>query len=219
MDQREKFIKDVRFGVFGISELCERYRVSRKTAYKWLGRFEGRAGLRDRNRAPNSCPHRIDRVVARTICDVRRAHSNWGPRKILQYMEPKYPMMILPAVSTAGDLLKRCGLVKKRRRNRKHLHPGVVPAVFRECGLPRAIRTDNGVPFARRGLHGLSQLNVWWIRLGIQHQRIEPALQPCFALAGERRLGDRAKFVVQFLKERAQLFTFEFVGQRLRDES
>lgn len=46
---------------------------------------------------------------------------------------------------------------------------------FHEFGLPLAIRTDNGVPFATTGIHGLSQLNVWWMRLGIQHQRIRPA--------------------------------------------
>ena len=45
---------------------------------------------------------------------------------------------------------------------------------FREYGLPHAIRTDNGVPFATTALHGLSDLNVWWMRLGIQHQRIHP---------------------------------------------
>jgi hypothetical protein len=41
--------------------------------------------------------------------------------------------------------------------------------------LPAAIRTDNGVPFATTGLHGLSLLSVWWIRLGIMPQRILPA--------------------------------------------
>lgn len=51
----------------------------------------------------------------------------------------------------------------------------VFERLFREYGLPRAIRTDNGVPFATTGIHGLSQLNVWWLRLGIQHQRILPA--------------------------------------------
>jgi len=51
----------------------------------------------------------------------------------------------------------------------------VFERAFREFGLPRAIRTDNGVPFANTGLHGLTQLNVWWLRLGIQHQRIHPA--------------------------------------------
>lgn len=45
---------------------------------------------------------------------------------------------------------------------------------FRAYGLPLAIRTDNGVPFATQALHGLSYLNVWWMRLGIQHQRIRP---------------------------------------------
>jgi transposase InsO family protein len=47
-------------------------------------------------------------------------------------------------------------------------------ATFREYGLPRAIRTDNGPPFATRGLGGLSQLAVWWMRLGIDLERIEP---------------------------------------------
>jgi hypothetical protein len=51
----------------------------------------------------------------------------------------------------------------------------VFERAFRSFGLPHAIRTDNGVPFATCGIHGLSQLNVWWMRLGIQHQRILPA--------------------------------------------
>ena len=51
----------------------------------------------------------------------------------------------------------------------------VFDRLFREYGLPNAIRTDNGVPFATTGIHGLSQLNVWWLRLGIQHQRTRPA--------------------------------------------
>ncbi len=50
----------------------------------------------------------------------------------------------------------------------------VFERLFRAHGLPDAIRTDNGVPFASAGMHGLSQLNVWWIQLGIQHERIQP---------------------------------------------
>jgi len=50
----------------------------------------------------------------------------------------------------------------------------VFEAAFRDYGLPRAIRTDNGVPFATQALHGLSLLSVWWMRLGIVHQRIHP---------------------------------------------
>ena len=46
---------------------------------------------------------------------------------------------------------------------------------FKDFGLPHAIRTDNGVPFASgNALFGLSKLAVWWLRLGIQIQRIKP---------------------------------------------
>lgn len=50
----------------------------------------------------------------------------------------------------------------------------VFQTVFRALGLPRAIRTDNGVPFVAHSLQGLSALNVWWLQLGIVHQRIRP---------------------------------------------
>jgi putative transposase len=46
--------------------------------------------------------------------------------------------------------------------------------LFREYGLPDAIRTDNGAPFATPAFCGLSKLSVWWITLGIRHQRIDP---------------------------------------------
>ena len=46
--------------------------------------------------------------------------------------------------------------------------------VFREYGLPQAIRTDNGAPFASLAVGGLSRLSAWWIRLGIRPERIEP---------------------------------------------
>jgi transposase InsO family protein len=51
---------------------------------------------------------------------------------------------------------------------------GVMEAAFREYGLPEALRTDNGEPFASIGIGGLSRLSVWWIRLGIRPERIEP---------------------------------------------
>lgn len=48
-------------------------------------------------------------------------------------------------------------------------------ALFKERGLPLAIRSDNGVPFASpNSLFGLSQLSVWWLRLGISIERIKP---------------------------------------------
>lgn len=50
----------------------------------------------------------------------------------------------------------------------------VFEAAFREHGMPEAIRTDNGAPFASRALGGLSWLSVWWVKLGITPERIAP---------------------------------------------
>ena len=51
----------------------------------------------------------------------------------------------------------------------------VFEQTFKEYGLPRAIRSDNGIPFASpNALFGLSKLSIWWLRLGIQIQRIKP---------------------------------------------
>src|SRR5271165_7117234 len=49
----------------------------------------------------------------------------------------------------------------------------IFEAVFRECGMPEAIRSDNGPPFASRAIAGLSRLAVWWMKLGIVPERIE----------------------------------------------
>ena len=51
----------------------------------------------------------------------------------------------------------------------------VFERAFKDFGLPRAIRTDNGIPFScPTALYGLSRLSVWWLRLGIDSERIKP---------------------------------------------
>lgn len=50
----------------------------------------------------------------------------------------------------------------------------VFEQAFREHGLPECILTDNGAPFASRGLAGLSKLSAWWVSLGIRPERIVP---------------------------------------------
>ena len=56
--------------------------------------------------------------------------------------------------------------------NRIYAQP-IFQRVFEAYGLPKTIRTDNGPPFANRGL-GISRLTAWWLKLGIRHERIEP---------------------------------------------
>lgn len=67
--------------------------------------------------------------------------------------------------------LLRCQAVEKTDATRVQ---AIFEAAFREYGLPDALRTDNGPPFASRALAGLSRLAVWLIKLGVVPERIEP---------------------------------------------
>lgn len=79
-----------------------------------------------------------------------------------------HPLTISDAYSR---YLLRCHHV--RQPDFTHVKP-VFDAAFMEYGLPVAIRTDNGAPFATTTVAGLSLLSIWWIKLGIIPERIEP---------------------------------------------
>src|SRR5262249_34523802 len=77
----------------------------------------------------------------------------------------------LTLTDAASRYLLRCVAVPKSDGVRVK---AVLEAAFREFGLPEAIRTDNGSPFASRAPAGLSRLSLWWIRLGMRPERIAP---------------------------------------------
>jgi transposase InsO family protein len=231
--ERMQFIAAYLEGNENFSELCERFGISRKQGYKWRQRYEmgGIEALKDRSRAPLNHPQAVAESIVRLIVEARKRHARWGPRKLLVILQRRYPTLSFPAASTVGELLKRQGLIaKRRRRHRSAPYPdrlggydgpnkvwcadfkGSFPVdgercspltvmdgfsryllcckaldsslseptrqsferVFREFGLPDAIRTDNGAPFSSLAPAGLSRLAVWWIRLGIRPERIMP---------------------------------------------
>jgi len=234
MDERLRFVGDSQSGDWTLTELCERYAISRKTGYKWLDRYRqcGAAGLAERSRAPHLHGRATPAHLVEAILGLRRERPSWGPRKLLAKLSTAAPDVAWPSPSTAGELLKRAGLVGDRRVRRRapprvgeltvpqhanHVwgvdHKGWVrlgdgsraepltitdgfsryalsvtatgstahdearplfERAFREHGLPEIIRSDNGPPFASVGVGGLSALSVWWIKLGIGHERIDP---------------------------------------------
>lgn len=234
MTERARFVALYEEGLYTMTELCQRFGIARKTGYKWLERCKeaGVEGLADRSRAPQHCPHRTSTAVETLLVREREKHPHWGPKKLVPYLRKQQPELALPAPSTAGEILKRRGLIAMRKRRRRPVHPGGSPLVaaapnevwsadfkgefptqsgtlcypltvsdghsrfllacralpatsqegvfpvftelFAAYGLPQAIRTDNGVPFATTALAGLSRLSVWWTKLGIVHQRIAP---------------------------------------------
>jgi transposase InsO family protein len=234
MDERVNFISDHRSGMWTMTELCERYEVSRQTGYKWLDRYrlEGAAGLMDRSHAPHVHGRATPQNVVDAIVELRRERPTWGPRKIIGKLEDRQPGIEWPSPSTAGEILKRANLIEKRRirgrapprlgqltqpQHANHVwgidHKGwirlgdgtrvepftvtdgfsrylirvaattstqyakcrpLMEQAFREYGLPEVIRSDNGPPFASTGITGLTAMSVWWIKLGIRHERIDP---------------------------------------------
>jgi len=77
------------------------------------------------------------------------------------------PLTITDACSR---YLLRCQAVEKADGERVQ---AIFEAAFREFGMPQAIRSDNGAPFASRAIAGLSRLAVWWMKLGIVPERIQ----------------------------------------------
>ena len=77
---------------------------------------------------------------------------------------------------TITDFASRYLIACEALHTTKELYAfAVFESVFKEFCLPRAIRTDNGVPFASpNSLFNLSKLSVWWLRLGIEIERIKP---------------------------------------------
>lgn len=122
MNLKMQFVADWLRGGYGVSDLARGYGISRKTAYKWIRRYqeEGAGGLQERSRAPHHCSHAVAEDVAEQIVAVKKDHPSFGPKKVLDRLRELEPAMALPADSTAGEILKAAGLVKKRRYKRPY---------------------------------------------------------------------------------------------------
>jgi transposase InsO family protein len=121
MSERVKFVAAYLEHEASFTDLCLDFGVSRKTGYKWLLRYEaeGVSALEERSRAPHSHPNAISADIVQSLVAIRRHHPRWGPRKVKVVLRRQRPRAILPAASTIGDILKRHGLVRPRRRVRR----------------------------------------------------------------------------------------------------
>jgi transposase InsO family protein len=92
-------------------ELCRRFGVSPKTAYKWIERFgrEGLSGLADRNRRPHASPERTVPDLEAAVVGLRMQHPAWGGRKIARRLFEMDGTVIAPSTVTA--ILHRYGLI------------------------------------------------------------------------------------------------------------
>jgi putative transposase len=234
MTERTKMIVEHEEGGYSIAALARRHGVSRKTAMKWIARFEQEqwSGLQERSRARHTQAHAFSHEVEQQVLMLKQQWPLWGAPKLRHKLLGLRDAQDCPGESTVGAILRRHGLTKPMKPRRikaptsgsdygnennqtwcadfkgwwrtgdgRRCDPLTITdassrylirclglsgstatamvqpifiAAFREYGLPQALRTDNGPPFASNGLCGLSRLSVWWLKLGIALERIDP---------------------------------------------
>jgi transposase InsO family protein len=121
VEQRYQAVMEVLSDGLTVTDVAERYGVSRQIVHRWIRRYEqsGLNGLADRSHRPKSCAHRIGPEVEASICELRRLHRDWGPRTLLVKLERR-GVTPLPSRSSIYRALVRNNLIEpKRRRQRK----------------------------------------------------------------------------------------------------
>ena len=131
MDQKIQFVSDYLRDTFNMTELCQRYGISRKTGYKWIDRYieNGPEALEELSRQPRSSPNKTPDEIEGLIVQTRKRHPTWGGKKLLDFLKPRYPNLNWPHRSTACDIVKRHGLVNTKPKRRKIGHPGKPSAI------------------------------------------------------------------------------------------
>ncbi|MEY4488321.1 MAG: hypothetical protein RIQ79_829 [Verrucomicrobiota bacterium] len=236
--QRREFLREFLKHKTPLAVLSRRWAISRKTAYKWIGRFMhgGQAALVDRSRVARALHNRPAPLWLARIRRWRASHPSWGSPKLRAALRRRFGGKGLPSEAAIGRWLKAWSLTaqphaqRRRRKGPSSQRPALTiplrchavwtadfkgwfktgdgvrvdpltvrdlfsrqflaidllqkPTVFQtqaafsrlfaRHGLPSVIRTDNGTPFGSSGALGLTRLSVWWLRLGIRVEFIEP---------------------------------------------
>lgn len=170
-----------------LSGLCRRYGISRKTGYKWLGRYRqvgSLADLRELSRRPHRSPHRTPERIELWVERIRLA-TGWGGRKISLVLAREG---IHLARSTVDQILKRRGLVGRVKRHRPALtrfersRPNELVQMDFKGQYPLA---NGGLCYPLSVLDDHSRFVLGLYALGSQHgQKVRRCLISCFKSYG-----------------------------------
>ena len=131
VSEREEFVRMAKLESSNVSVLCRRFGISRKTGYKWLGRYESGecAALRDRSRRPHTSPSKTCDAMEAAVLSVRTRHRAWGGRKIRRVLL-NAGHQEAPSAGTITAILHRHGLIDKSESSKhkawmrfEHAHP------------------------------------------------------------------------------------------------
>jgi transposase InsO family protein len=141
MSAKEGLIWNVNDGM-SVSAAAELHGVTRSCAYKWVSRYreDGAAGLQERARTPEHSPKRTVQPVVDELLNLKRKYPDFGPAKLAAMLEAEHGQHVV-AVSTAGEILSRHGLVTKRR-SRHHSAGRIEHSPFKVAGAADSMTTD-----------------------------------------------------------------------------
>jgi transposase len=120
MEQRYQAVLAVVQDGWKVVEVARRLGVTRQSVHTWIARYErgGLASLADRSHRPQSCPHQTLAETEALICELRREHPGWGPRRI-EHQLGRAGLDSVPSRSSIYRCLKRHGLIELRRRRKR----------------------------------------------------------------------------------------------------
>jgi transposase InsO family protein len=120
VEQRYTAITEV-LGGMPVTEVAERYGVSRQSVHAWLRRYQagGLAGLQDRSHRPRSCPHQASAQIEAAVCELRRQHPGWGPLRLQHELQRRGVVGVPSRAGIYRILVRHQLLAPGRRRRRK----------------------------------------------------------------------------------------------------
>lgn len=138
MDQKIQMIVDWQTKQFSITDISQKYGISRKTVYKWLNRYEqiGIDGLKELSRKPYVSPYQTPEEIVELIIKEKLKNRKRGPKKIYAQLKQQYPVLNVPTPSTINHWLEKNGLVEMRKR-RSRVPPYTQP--FIKCQSSNAV--------------------------------------------------------------------------------
>lgn len=143
VSERKLFIRACTDRRRKIADICSEFGISEKTGYKILSRYRqfGETGLEDRSHAVLEHPFRISEEVQEVILALKRAHPEYGPRLIHDRLVQHEPLKHWPAASSIGELLKRHGLVQRRRRRDRDREGSHLNSSLTKASQPNSVWT------------------------------------------------------------------------------
>jgi transposase InsO family protein len=146
LDQREELVRRALSGEVRVTELCETVGISRKTAYKWLGRYHtgGVGWSRDHSRRPFHSPGQTSEELEWLVLAVRDEVPAWGGRKIRQVLLNR-GFSPVPSASTVTEILRRHGRLSPVRCQRDYVRfERERPNELWQMDFKGSIRTGSG---------------------------------------------------------------------------